>query len=112
MRRVRLGEAPGAPSEAAWHALRGADVLLRLRIHPRSAHEGPDGIHAGRLRVRVGAAPVEGAANQQLVQLLAALLELPRSRVRIERGTHARDKDVLVLGAAARYTEIVRRLST
>jgi uncharacterized protein (TIGR00251 family) len=108
---MKLGEPPGAASDPAWHALRGADVLLRLRIQARSAHEGPDGMHGGRLRVRVGAAPVAGAANQRLVELLAALLELPRGRVRIERGAHARDKDVLVLGAAARYADIVTRLS-
>ena len=98
-------------SDSAWHARRGADVLLRLRIHPRSTPEGPHGIHGDRLRVRVGAAPASGAANLRLVELLAALLELPRNRVRIERGAHARDKDVLVLGAAEHYADIVAKLS-
>ena len=103
-------QAPSATS-CAWHARRGDDVLLRLRIQPRSTPEGPHGIHGDRLRVRVGAAPVADAANVRLRQLLAALLELPRDRVRIERGAHARDKDVLVLGAAARHADIVARLS-
>jgi uncharacterized protein YggU (UPF0235/DUF167 family) len=43
-----------------WHSIRGADLLLRLRIQPRSAREGID-------RVR------DGAANESLIRLLARL---------------------------------------
>jgi uncharacterized protein (TIGR00251 family) len=100
----------GAPREP-WVAVRGADLLLRLRIQPRAAHEGFAGVHDGRLRVRIGAPPVEGAANVRLVELLAGCLSLPRAAFSIERGTHARCKDVLVRGAATRHAQIVAALT-
>ena len=106
-----MPEVAGSASREPWFAVRGGDLLLRLRIQARAAREGFAGVHAGRLRVRVGAPAVEGAANVRLVEMLAGCLSLPRGAFRIERGAHARLKDVLVLGAAARCTDIVAALT-
>jgi uncharacterized protein YggU (UPF0235/DUF167 family) len=46
----------------------------------------------------VGAAPVDGAANEALVELLAGLLELPRRAVILVSGEHARLKRVRIEG--------------
>ena len=54
----------------------------------------------GRLRVRVAAPPVDGAANESLVRLLAAVLDVPRSDVTIESGATSRVKRVRVEGGA------------
>ena len=106
-----MPEVAGSASREPWFAVRGADLLLRLRIQARVAREGFAGVHDGRLRVRIGAPPVEGAANFRLVEMLSGCLSLPRGAFRIERGSHARLKDVLVLGAAARCTDIVATLT-
>lgn len=84
-----------------WCSARGADLLLRLRVQPRSSREGVAGLHAGRLRLKVNTPPVEGRANARVVQLLAELLGVPAGRVELLRGHAGRDKDVLVRGAAA-----------
>jgi uncharacterized protein len=84
----------------------GADVLLRLAVQPRAAPEGPDGMHAGRLRLKVGAAPVDDAANARVVRLLSELLDLPRASIRILRGHHSRNKDVLLRDAGAAFARI------
>ena len=48
---------------------------------------------AGRvLRVRVAAPPVEGKANAALRALLASWLDLPKSRIRLEKGETSRIK--------------------
>jgi uncharacterized protein YggU (UPF0235/DUF167 family) len=44
------------------------------------------------------AAPVDGAANEALITLLAKALGLPKRAVRIVRGEHSRDKSVSVEG--------------
>jgi uncharacterized protein len=106
-----MTEAVASASREPWFAVRGADLLLRLRIQARAAREGFADVHDGRLRVRIGAPPVDGAANIRLVEMLAGRLSLPRGAFRIERGTHARLKDVLVLGAAARCADIVAALT-
>ncbi len=52
----------------------------------------------GTLRVRVAAPPVDGAANDALVRLIAGELDLPRSRVRLVGGATNRRKTVEVTG--------------
>jgi uncharacterized protein YggU (UPF0235/DUF167 family) len=60
-----------------------------------------DGVTDGVLRVRVAAPPVDGAANDALVKLLASELGVARSTVRLVSGTTARTKLIEVDGAAA-----------
>ena len=50
------------------------------------------------LRVRVRAAPVDGAANTALVQLLAKRLGVAKSRVSLVSGATARNKVVEIEG--------------
>lgn len=58
-------------------------------------------MRAGRLVVRVAAAPVDGKANEAARAALAKLLGVPRSRVEIVRGAASRDKTVRVHGIGA-----------
>lgn len=48
--------------------------------------------------MRVSAPPVEGAANEAIVELLAESLALPRRAVTLVSGEHARMKRVLIVG--------------
>lgn len=77
----------------------GADLVLELRVQPRAARDGIEGLRAGRLRVRLAAAPVDGRANAALVDLLAETFGVRRSQVTIEQGLAGRDKRVRVRGA-------------
>lgn len=83
--------------------------MLRLRVRPRASPEGFGGVRAGRLLVRVSAAPVEGAANERLMRILARELATPLATLVLTRGLADRDKDILLRGSAARYAEIVSR---
>jgi uncharacterized protein (TIGR00251 family) len=62
------------------------------------------------LLVRLHAPPVEGAANAELVALLAAALAVPRAAVSIVSGERSRDKRVRVSGIDRATAEI--RLGT
>jgi uncharacterized protein YggU (UPF0235/DUF167 family) len=58
-------------------------------------------MRAGRLVLRVTAAPESGAANRAAQALLAAALGLRAADVRLERGTTSRDKELSI----PRYAE-------
>jgi uncharacterized protein YggU (UPF0235/DUF167 family) len=60
-----------------------------------------DGVIDGVLRVRVTAPPVEGAANQALIRLIADQLGIARRSVRLVAGAAGRDKLIVVEGASA-----------
>jgi uncharacterized protein (TIGR00251 family) len=76
----------------------GDDWLLEVRVQPRSARAGFAGVHAGRLRIRVNAPPVEGRANAALLELIAAACGIAKSRVTLERGSSGREKCVRLHG--------------
>jgi uncharacterized protein len=75
-------------------------VLLSLKVQPRaSANEIGEPL-GNELRVKVTAPPVDAAANEALVRLLADTLDCPRNRVTLVRGQTSRHKIVKVLGLA------------
>jgi uncharacterized protein YggU (UPF0235/DUF167 family) len=76
----------------------GAAVRFAVRLTPRRGPDRVDGVRDGALLVRVGAAPVDGAANEALVRLLAAELDLPRTAVRLVSGATGRRKVVAAEG--------------
>jgi uncharacterized protein len=93
----------------SWCATQGADLVLHLRVRPRASPEGFAGVRAGRLQVRVSAAPVDGEANERLMRILARELAVPASALVLTRGVTSRDKDVLVRSAANRRADLVAR---
>ncbi len=75
-------------------------IRLQIRVQPRAARTELAGQQGGAIRIRVAAPPVDGAANEALVRLLAQRLDVPRSAVTIAAGASARRKVVLVTGIA------------
>lgn len=74
------------------------DLLLELRIQPRASDSGFAGRFGDRVRVRLKAPPVDGRANEALVEFLAREFGVPKSAVTIERGHGSRDKRVRLSG--------------
>ena len=81
---------------------------LTLRAKPRASRAGLGGVRDGALEVRLGAAPVDGAANDELIALLAEALDVPRRRVTLLSGEHGRRKRVRVEGRSS--AEVRQRL--
>lgn len=73
-------------------------VRFSVRVQPRAGRSALDGAHAGALKVRLAAAPVDGAANDALIELLAESLEVPKRAVTIVSGETSRTKVVEVQG--------------
>jgi uncharacterized protein (TIGR00251 family) len=77
-------------------------VVIAVRVTPRAGRDEVVGVDAaGILRVRVAAAPVEGAANRALVRTLAATLDMPPSAVTVVAGANGRQKRVRLQGLDA-----------
>jgi uncharacterized protein len=72
----------------------GAGSRLAVAVVPNAKRTGADGLHDGALRVRLAAPPVDGKANDLLVEWLADALHLPRRAVRLARGASGRRKQI------------------
>jgi uncharacterized protein (TIGR00251 family) len=75
-----------------------ADTIIDVRVIPRAPRSRIDGLRAGALLVRLAAPPVEGAANDALIALLAERLGCPRRQLAIVAGEKSRDKRVRIDG--------------
>ena len=79
---------------------RAGRVTFGVRLIPRAARSAIAGIREGALLVRVTAAPVDGAANKALLELVSGALKMPRSAIRIESGATAPRKRLSAPSAA------------
>lgn len=77
---------------------RDGAVRFAVRVQPRSSRVAIDGVHGDALRVRVHAAPVDGAANEAVIDLIASALGVGRRDVTIVAGGSSRSKVVEVRG--------------
>lgn len=71
-------------------------VIFSVRVVPRASRDAIEGEHAGALKIRLTAPPVEDRANDALRRLLAARLNVPISAVRIVAGERSRTKRVAI----------------
>ena len=80
-------------------------LTFTVRIVPRASRSEIVGEHDGALRVRIAAPPVDGAANRELVRILAKSFKLPQNAVEIVSGANSKSKMVRVRGADAATLE-------
>ena len=81
-----------------------------VKVIPRSSKNKCVGIENGKLKIKIQAPPVEGAANNALLDFLAALLDKPRSSMRVMKGEKSRHKIVEIQNlTAARLSEILKK---
>src|SRR5215831_14794418 len=85
-------------------------VLLSVKVQPRASKNEIGGVLGEELRIKVTAPPVDAAANEALIRLLADMLDCPRSRVELVRGHTARHKVIKLHGMAA--TEVAGKLGS
>jgi uncharacterized protein (TIGR00251 family) len=84
-------------------------VWLSIKLQPRaSANEIGEPL-GSELRIKVTAPPVDSAANEALIELLAGKLDCARNRLELVRGQTSRHKVVRVHGMNGE--EVFARLS-
>jgi len=74
------------------HSFSEGNLLVAVQIVPRASKSEIVGEFNGLLRVRVAAPPVEGAANKELVRVLAKRFKVARSAVTLLSGENSRVK--------------------
>jgi uncharacterized protein (TIGR00251 family) len=75
-------------------------ITIDVRVIPRARKTACAGFRDDALVVRVAAPPVEGAANDALVEFFATALHVPRRAVRILSGDRGRRKRVAIDGVS------------
>jgi uncharacterized protein len=76
-------------------------VQLAVKLQPRASKSEIGEALGAELRIKVTAPPVDAAANEALVRLLAETLDCPRGKVELVRGHTSRHKTILLHGLSA-----------
>jgi uncharacterized protein len=73
-------------------------VLLAVKVQPRASRNEIGEPLAQELRIKIKAPPVDSAANDALIELLADKFDCARNRVELIRGQTSRHKVIKLYG--------------
>jgi uncharacterized protein len=112
----RIGRSDGRPKhhESAHNSLHvvtdGRDgALVSVKVIARASKSAVAGIRDGAILVRLSAPPVDGAANAELLDVIAGALGVPKRAITIVSGSTSRRKTLHVAGMRA--ADVIIKLS-
>ncbi len=73
-------------------------LVFNARVVPRASTSEIVGEHDGALKVKIASPPVNGAANAELIKVLAKFFAVPKSAVEIAGGQTSKTKQIRVFG--------------
>ncbi len=73
-------------------------VHVRVRVQPRASRNQISLEPDGRIKVVLTAAPVEGAANKAVAEMVAGALGVAKSAVAVVKGDKSREKTLAIAG--------------
>jgi uncharacterized protein (TIGR00251 family) len=95
----------------AWCSALPGGVRIAVQISPNAKKTGVVGVLDDALKLNLQAQPIEGKANEALVNYLAKVLSVPRSAVTITHGHTSKRKLVEVVPATLTPEDVVRLLA-
>jgi uncharacterized protein (TIGR00251 family) len=89
--------------EKSWLEEAKNGVTLKLHIQPKASKTAVMGLYGDppRLKIRVAAPPVDGAANEALLLFLKKKLGVTQSALQMVRGESSKSKDVFCAGVTS-----------
>ena len=86
-------------------------ITFNVRVVPRASRSEIAGEFDGALRVRLAAPPVDGAANRELIRVLAKELKVPQNSIDIVAGLASKSKTVSIRDVSDNAREQLKSLS-
>ena len=73
-------------------------TTLTVRVQPKASRNACNVDESGRVRIALTAPPVDGAANEALIEFVADRLDIAKRCVRLVSGEKSRDKTIAIDG--------------
>jgi uncharacterized protein len=91
------------------YSIKAGQVVFKVHVVPGSSRSEIAGSHNDSLRVRLAARPIEGAANKELILILAKTFKVAKSSVTIVSGHKTRAKQVSIEAEPQSVVEVLSR---
>lgn len=75
------------------------NLIFAVRVVPRASKSEIVGELNGALKVRIASPPIDGAANAELIKVLAKKFNVSKSAVEILSGQTSKTKQIKIIGA-------------
>lgn len=76
--------------------LKNNTLELHVLVQPRASKDEIVGLQGDRLKIRLKAPPVDGEANQYLIEYLSKAFKLPKKAICVTRGQTSRQKTLSI----------------
>ena len=86
--------------DQSWCRYDKTGLRIAVRVQSRAGADRICGVQAGRLKIRIAAAPVDEAANERLRRFIAGLFDVPQASVSLLQGGRSRDKLLAIAGVS------------
>ena len=84
----------------SWFQWQGDDLILHCRIQPNASADEIVGVqpdaNGESVKIRITAPPVDGKANQYLIQFVAKAFSVSKRDIMIEKGQSGRQKRIRI----------------
>ena len=87
----------------SWYKQNKNNLTINIYVVPRSSRSEIVGIYNNYLKIKLKSPPVDNAANEELVRVLADTLKIPKKNIEILRGKNQKKKIVYVKKADLNY---------
>ncbi|MEI8140785.1 MAG: DUF167 domain-containing protein [bacterium] len=81
-------------------------AIIQVHASPRASKTQVQGLHGDALKIRLQAPPVDGKANETLIEFLAETLGIPQRQITLLAGQTSRQKRLSLQGITAKQVEI------
>jgi uncharacterized protein (TIGR00251 family) len=80
-------------------------IVFAVKVHPRARKNAITGVVGDALKLALTAPPVDGKANQAVIEFFSDLFAIPRSSVTIASGETSRNKVIRIVGMSKSAAE-------
>jgi len=80
-------------------------ITFATKVRPRARKNAITGVVSAALKLAITAPPIDGKANQAVIEFFAELFAIPRSSVTIASGETSRNKVVRIAGVSKAVAE-------
>lgn len=76
---------------------------MYLHAQPNSSKNQIVGLHGDRLKIKLKSPPVDGKANECLIEFLSEMLEISKSKIHLIKGQTGREKNLFIEGLSKEF---------
>lgn len=79
-----------------WYRWEHGILTLKLHVQPKASKDEWAGLHGDRLKLRIKAPPIDGKANQYLLEFIANEFAVAKSACKLIAGESGREKRITI----------------